>query len=147
MDFKFVIEKKTNVKDDGTLSFFYYLRMYNDTTWKYGKIINIFTELEEAKIFLDKIKDIYPEPERKVETIYTDGYNIITIEAENEIDKYSLKPKRAYAIFNRNSCIKVINDDYELAIKEANQYVEKIKYIENILIEKPEIVLELTINK
>lgn len=147
MNYKFVIEKKTNVKDDGTISLFYYLRLYNDTTSSYGKLINIFNDFEEAKIFLDKIKDIYPEPERKVENIYNDGYNIITIEAENEIDKYSLTPKRVYAIFNRINCIKVINNDCELALKEANQYVERIKNIENILTEKPEIVLELTINK
>jgi len=147
MDFKFVIEKKTNRKSDGTIALTYYLRAYNDTTYKYGKIINIFYDLEKAKIFLDKIKDIYPEPETKVETIYTDGNNVITIESENEINKFSLKAQRAYAIFNNYNCINVIYDDYELALKEANQYVENIKDSTISLTQEPEIIFELTINK
>lgn len=147
MNIKFVIEKKNNVKEDGTISSYYYLRLYNDSTYSYGKIISLFNDLEDAKSFLDKIKDIYPEPDKEVETIYDDGTNLITIEAENEIDRFSLRQQRSYSVFNKYKCIKVIYDDYKLALKEANLYVEKLKTLNNILIEKPEIVLELTINK
>lgn len=143
---KFQITKDLDVTSNGEVVTRYYVSIVDNEEFSLVRVINVFHTEDEAKEFLEKIKDIYPVPDYKEEVIYDKDHSIVRIVSYNAIDVNKIKPVRNYALFHNSSCIKVEYDDYEKIKAQANKFIETLEK-RNSIVPKNEVIYEITINK
>jgi hypothetical protein len=112
----------------------------------YSKIISVFENEENAKILLEKIKDLYPERNRTEEIFFEENQDSIRIIAEDELCFNTMKTIRSYAIFHNMSCKEIVYEDYQKAIEFAKNLVQHLAELK-MQQTQTEIVYEVSVNR
>lgn len=143
---KFQITKDKDLRSSGEITTEYYVEVITRDNFTWGKILQVFQSESEAKEFLEKVKHIYPNPDRSEEILYNQDNNCVKIISENEINVNNFKPQRRYTLFHNTSCVNVLYDKPEEINEEAAKLIERIK-IRSEFNPQNEVIYQVTINK